>query len=65
MILREEVKKGHDNIFDNDDALDFIIYEDLEKQDQKRKGGGKGGCLSIVVLLLLPMTSIFLTVIAF
>ncbi len=49
----------HDNIFDDDDALDFIIYEELEKQGQERKGG-KGGCLGIVVLLLLPMASVIL-----
>jgi hypothetical protein len=50
----------HDNIFDDDDALDFILYEELEKQGQERKGG-KGGCLGIVVLLLLlPMASVIL-----
>lgn len=49
----------HDNIFDEDDALDFIIYKELERQDQGRKDG-KGGCLGIVVLLLLPMASVIL-----
>ena len=47
----------HDNIFDDDDALDFIIYEELEKQGQERKVG-KGGCFGIVVLLLLPVASV-------
>ncbi|MBU0662938.1 MAG: hypothetical protein KJ990_00180 [Proteobacteria bacterium] len=47
----------NDNIFDKDDALDFIIYEELEKRDQERKGG-KGGCFGIIVLLLLPVASI-------
>lgn len=46
-----------DNIFDDDDALDFILYEELEKQGQERKGG-KGGCLGIFVLLLLPAASV-------
>lgn len=50
----------HDNIFDDDDALDFILYEELEKQGQERKGGGKGGCLGMVVLLLLPVASAML-----
>jgi len=49
----------HDNISDDDDALDFIIYEELEKQGQERKGV-KGGCLSMVVLLLLPVASLML-----
>ncbi|MDD3813561.1 MAG: hypothetical protein PHZ02_02855 [Desulfocapsaceae bacterium] len=47
----------HDNIFADDDALDFIIYEELEKQGQERKGG-KGGCLGVV--LLLPAVSVML-----
>ena len=44
----------HDNIFANDDALDFIIYDELEEQKLERKGGGNSGCLGVVVLLLLP-----------
>lgn len=48
---------GHDNIFADDDALDFIIYEELEKHDRERKGG-KSGCFGIVVLLLLPAASV-------
>ena len=47
----------HDNIFSDDDALDFIIYKELEKQGQERKSG-KGGCFGIVVLLLLPAASV-------
>lgn len=50
---------GHDNIFADDDALDFIIYEEIEKQNRERKGG-KGGCFGIVVLLMLPMASVML-----
>jgi hypothetical protein len=48
-----------DNIFADDDALDFIINDELEKHDQERKGG-KGGCLGVVVLLLLPAVSVIL-----
>jgi len=49
----------NDNIFDKDDALDFIIYKDLEKHRQERKGSNSG-CLGIVVLLLLPAASVIL-----
>jgi hypothetical protein len=49
----------HDNIFADDDALDFIIYEEFEKQGREQKGG-KGGCLGIVVLLLLPVANVML-----
>lgn len=45
------------DIFADDDALDFIIYEEFEKQGRERKNG-KGGCLGIVMLLLLPAVSI-------
>jgi hypothetical protein len=48
-----------DNIFDKDDALDFIIYEEIETYGQERKGA-KGGCLGVVVLLLLPAVSVML-----
>ncbi len=47
------------NIFDKDDALDFIIYKDLESQDREQKSDN-GGCLGIFVLLLLPLASVML-----
>ncbi|MDO8946186.1 MAG: hypothetical protein Q7U88_03395 [Desulfocapsaceae bacterium] len=50
-----------DNIFADDDALDFIIYEELEKEGRERKGG-KGGCFGIVMLLLLPVASVMLLI---
>ena len=50
----------NDNTFDDDDALDFIIFKELEKHGQERKGG-KSGCLGIVVImLLLPAASLML-----
>jgi hypothetical protein len=47
-------EENSDNIFDDDPALDFIIYEELEKQNQGQKSGN-GGCLGGVVLMLLPV----------
>jgi hypothetical protein len=47
------------NIFDKDDVLDFIIYKDLESQERGNEGRS-GGCFGIVVLLLLPLTSVML-----
>jgi hypothetical protein len=41
-----------DNIFDNDDALDYILYEDSERDVRERKGGG--GCLSVILILITP-----------
>ena len=48
-----------DNIFDKDDVLDFIIYKDLEGQDRGNEGRN-GGCLGIVILLMLPVASVML-----
>jgi len=47
-------EENSDNIFDDDPALDFIIYEELEKQNQGQKSGN-GGCLGGIVLMLLPV----------
>jgi hypothetical protein len=43
---------SHDNIFADDDALDFIIYDELENKGQERKNG-KGGCLGVVVFTVI------------
>jgi hypothetical protein len=50
-------KHNNNNIFADDDALDFMIFKDFEKRDQERNDG-KGGCLRIIVLLLLPMAGV-------
>ncbi len=41
-----------DNLFDDDDALDYTLYEEANKETS---GGGKG-CLGMIVLLILPVT---------
>ena len=43
-------------IVDDDPALDYILYKEMTKNDQKQKGG-RGGCLGIAVLLIIPVTS--------
>jgi hypothetical protein len=50
---------GRGLIVDDDPALDFILYKEMTKDDQKQQGG-RGGCLGIIVLLLLPVTSMVL-----
>ncbi len=42
-----------DNIFDEDDALDFIIHKEMEEDSADKQG--KGGCLGILFLLLVPV----------
>jgi len=45
-----------DNIFDDDDALDYIIYEDCEKSvnstNSAQGGGDGGGCLGIFAAMI-------------
>ena len=40
------------NLFDDDDALDYILYEEVNK----RTSDGKKGCFGIMVLFILPFT---------
>lgn len=42
-----------DNIFDKDDALDYIMFEECEKDVRSQKGG-RGGCLGSLILLFTP-----------
>lgn len=55
------MNQDHDDglIVDDDPALDFILYEEMSKNDRKQKGG-QGGCLSVIVLFLLPVASMML-----
>ncbi len=48
-----------DNLFDEDDALDYVLYEECEKEVEKNKG--HSGCLGVVAfLLLMPVTGLLL-----
>ena len=47
---------GRGLIVDDDPALDYILYKEMTKNDQKQKGG-RGECLGIAVLLIIPVTS--------
>ena len=48
---------GKGLIVDDDPALDFILYEEMIKNDQKQKGG-RGGCFGVVALFLLPVAGV-------
>ncbi len=47
-----------DNIFDEDDALDYIMYEEVSKNTQRGNNKSTGGCLSLLILLTIPVSSI-------
>ena len=42
-----------DNIFDKDDALDYVMYEEVKKDDQYKPSNK--GCLGMVALLAIPI----------
>jgi hypothetical protein len=42
------------NLLDEDDALDYILYEEMEK-GSKQRGNRKGGCLVVFVAVLIPV----------
>ena len=52
-----------DNIFDEDDALDFIMNEEVEKWDKQPQG--KSGCLGMIVLTLLPANMLYWALVLF
>jgi len=43
-----------DSLLDEDPALDFILYQELEKEGGKK--GNSGGCFSVVFLGAFSMT---------
>lgn len=41
-----------DNLFDDDDALDYIFYEESNKNNVPENRNG--GCLSVVLVFIIP-----------
>lgn len=51
--------KDDQNIVDDDNALDFILYQEASGQSQgKQNKPGKAGCLGVVALVVLPAATI-------
>ena len=44
-----------DNIFDEDDAIDYIIYSEEEGREESPQASHNKGCLSVFLLLLVPL----------
>ena len=54
----------HNGLLDDDPALDFILYEEMRKDENKGPPPkGNGGCLSLIVLAVLPTAGTLLWVI--
>ncbi len=43
-----------DNIFDDDDALDYILYEEVEKEVNTNDPKSRGGCFGVLLVLIIP-----------
>ncbi len=46
-----------DNIFDEDEALDYIVYDELKKEENNKT---PNGCLSGIILLVIPTSCLSL-----
>lgn len=51
-IIQVQMDDHDDNIFDEDDAFDYIHSEEIEKWDKQPQG--KSGCLGILLVMVLP-----------
>ena len=51
-----EVSDEDHGLLDDDPALDYILYEEMEKE--KKGPQNNGGCLGVFVLLLLPFSTV-------
>jgi hypothetical protein len=60
-MMNEEPKENQ-GLLDDDPALDFILYEEMVKDEQQRRGKGTGGCLSLILLMVVPLGGIYLLV---
>ena len=50
-----------DNIFDEDDALDYVIYEKLEENSISKKSG----CFTVVLFVLIIPIGVFLNILIY
>ena len=48
-----------DNIFDDDEALDYIMYEEVEK-NVENNSNEKSGCLGVLALTVCPVTYVLI-----
>ena len=51
-IIQVQMDDHDDNIFDEDDAFDYIHSEEIEKWDKQPQG--KSGCLEILLVMVPP-----------
>ena len=52
--------QDHEDLLDDDPALDYLLYEEMEKESNQQVG--KGGCLAGFVVLILPVSLLVLRI---
>jgi len=52
-------EEDHPGLLDDDPALDYILYKEMVK-DEKRSPKGKGGCLSLILIMIVPIADALL-----
>lgn len=57
-----EEPKDNQGLLDEDPALDFILYKEMVKDEQQRRGKGTGGCLSLILLMIVPLGGVYFLV---
>lgn len=50
--MSEEKFDDHPGLLDEDPALDYVLYKEMEKEDKPPRKNG--GCLSLVLFSLIP-----------
>ena len=43
-----------DNLFDEGDAVDYLIYEEIEKELNESAAGEGSGCFGLILILAVP-----------
>jgi len=56
--MNEEQLDDDSDLIVDDDALDYILFKEMEKED--RQSQNKRGCLSLVLFMLIPPASMYL-----
>jgi hypothetical protein len=53
--MNDDSLNEHPGLLDDEDpALDFILYKEMEKEDRRHDRKPKQGCLGLLLLVFLP-----------
>jgi hypothetical protein len=64
MAMSEEPEE-HKGLLDDEPALDYILYEEMTKDEQQNSRKKPGGCLPLILFMIVPLVSSFLLILFF